>query len=363
MKAIIFTLIILIFPLIASADDLSSTKGKIKDTQEHLSQVSQKEGSLLDILENLNKKSSNLSDNIQNTRSKIDSVNIEIEKKINEKKAIELKLSTNREKQSGIIRNMYISRRSSGRLFSISGYSEMSKLTRFIVYLKAIANYRKSMILEYITLQDNLTIVISQTANLKQELTILANSQTQKLDSLTQLGTTHKTTIAKLQKQKDEYIKGIRLLQEQAKEIERRLVLEKAMIAGKFPSKIPWPVTKHEILHKFGMTKEDRFDTEFYNPGIDIKANAGADVFAVVDGIVEYTGWIRGYGNIIILRHSEGYHTLYGNLERISVRMGENILVGTKIGIVSPYGWLEGAKLHFEIRKGKQELNPMNFLS
>ncbi len=96
--------------------------------------------------------------------------------------------------------------------------------------------------------------------------------------------------------------------------------------------------------------------------GLDISANAGTPVLAGTDGTVEYAGRKGGYGNLVILRHSDGYETYYGHLSVISVTEGDNITNGQKIGLVGSTGKSTGPHLHFEVRKDNKVRNPLFFL-
>jgi lipoprotein NlpD len=96
--------------------------------------------------------------------------------------------------------------------------------------------------------------------------------------------------------------------------------------------------------------------------GLDISANAGTPVLAGSNGTVEYASRKGGYGNLVILRHSDGYETYYGHLSVISVKEGDGITKGQKIGLVGSTGNSTGPHLHFEVRKDNKVRNPLFFL-
>jgi murein DD-endopeptidase MepM/ murein hydrolase activator NlpD len=77
---------------------------------------------------------------------------------------------------------------------------------------------------------------------------------------------------------------------------------------------------------------------------------------------VEYAGRKGGYGNLIILKHSDGYETYYGHLSVISVKEGDDITKGQKIGLVGSTGHSTGPHLHFEVHKDNKVRNPLFFL-
>ncbi|MBN2225570.1 MAG: peptidoglycan DD-metalloendopeptidase family protein [Deltaproteobacteria bacterium] len=96
--------------------------------------------------------------------------------------------------------------------------------------------------------------------------------------------------------------------------------------------------------------------------GLDISANAGTPVLAGRDGTVEWAGRKGGYGNLVVLRHSDGYETYYGHLSVISVKVGDKVAKGKKIGLVGSTGKSTGPHLHFEVRKDNKVRNPLFFL-
>lgn len=97
--------------------------------------------------------------------------------------------------------------------------------------------------------------------------------------------------------------------------------------------------------------------------GIDISSPAGTAIKASDSGKVIYSGnTIRGYGNLIILRHSEDYVTVYGHNEVNLVEEGESVERGQIIGKVGQTGRATGPHLHFEIRKKNKAVDPLLFL-
>ena len=122
--------------------------------------------------------------------------------------------------------------------------------------------------------------------------------------------------------------------------------------------RLPWPV-KGKLALGFGQQQEKRFNTKIFNPGIDISPES-EEVKAVSDGKVVYSSWLRGYGNFIILQHDGGFYTVYANLKEVFADVGETISQSQTIARVSGSG--AENNLHFEIRKGKEQLDPLEWL-
>ena len=97
--------------------------------------------------------------------------------------------------------------------------------------------------------------------------------------------------------------------------------------------------------------------------GLDIQGPYGAQVKAMAKGTVAFAGPKGGYGNCIILKHGNGFETLYGHLSKILVRTGEQIEIGQQIGNIGSTGRSTGPHLHYEIHKYGQKINPQPFLN
>jgi murein DD-endopeptidase MepM/ murein hydrolase activator NlpD len=94
--------------------------------------------------------------------------------------------------------------------------------------------------------------------------------------------------------------------------------------------------------------------------GVDYGAATGTPVRSVGDGVVEFAGVQGGYGNVVILKHSNSHTTLYGHLSRINVRKGVSVKQGQNIGAVGATGWATGPHLHFEFRVNGAHHDPLS---
>jgi murein hydrolase activator len=105
-----------------------------------------------------------------------------------------------------------------------------------------------------------------------------------------------------------------------------------------------------------------RFNTVTVQKGIDIRAAEGAEVHAIGTGSVVFSGWLKGYGNLVIVDHGSAFHSLYAHLSNSQVDVGTAVEEGEKIGQVGDTGSLKGSYLYFEIRKGGQAVDPLPWL-
>jgi murein hydrolase activator len=130
---------------------------------------------------------------------------------------------------------------------------------------------------------------------------------------------------------------------------------------GSFRGRLPWP-TEGRIIAAYGAQVHPRFGTRTQRNGVDIEANQGRDVGAVYAGHVIYTGWFKGYGNLIILDHDNEYYTLYAHMAEIQVKEGDDVRQGQRIGTVGDTGSLEGPRLYFEVRYQGKPQDPEQWL-
>ncbi len=94
--------------------------------------------------------------------------------------------------------------------------------------------------------------------------------------------------------------------------------------------------------------------------GVDYGAPSGTPVRVVGDGIVEFAGWQNGYGQVVEIKHGNERSTLYAHLSAMSVRKGERVVQGQRIGAVGATGWSTGPHLHFEFRVHGAHQDPLS---
>jgi septal ring factor EnvC (AmiA/AmiB activator) len=122
--------------------------------------------------------------------------------------------------------------------------------------------------------------------------------------------------------------------------------------------KLPWPV-KGRVLAKYGQL---RAGGPLKWQGLVIGAERGAQVRAPFHGRVVYADWLPGLGLLIVLDHGGGYMSLYGHNEQVYRRVGDRVAPGDALAAVGEAAGLGRPGLYLEIRKGKQTLDPQDWL-
>jgi murein DD-endopeptidase MepM/ murein hydrolase activator NlpD len=109
------------------------------------------------------------------------------------------------------------------------------------------------------------------------------------------------------------------------------------------------------IRNKLGISKR--------SSGIELRARDGTDIRAVSSGDVVFSGYLRGYGNTIVIYHGYKYYTVTSRIEKILVEKGRKVKRGQTIGIMGDTATLFDEGLYFEIRQGKTSLDPLLWLN
>jgi murein DD-endopeptidase MepM/ murein hydrolase activator NlpD len=117
-----------------------------------------------------------------------------------------------------------------------------------------------------------------------------------------------------------------------------------------------WPVAG-EVTSRFGPRNGS------FHDGIDIAAPEGTPVLAAADGYVMFSDVLRGYGNVVILRHTNGYMTVYAHNKVNLVKEEQFVRRGDRLATVGKSGRASGANLHFEVRRNNQARDPLPYLS
>lgn len=99
-----------------------------------------------------------------------------------------------------------------------------------------------------------------------------------------------------------------------------------------------------------------------FHDGLDIAADFGTPVMATADGLVIWAAPHSGYGNAVVLYHSNGITTRYGHLSKISVESGQRVRRGDQLGNVGSTGRSTGPHVHYEVRENDQPVDPQRYM-
>lgn len=113
-----------------------------------------------------------------------------------------------------------------------------------------------------------------------------------------------------------------------------------------------WPTTARRITQYFS----------WRHSGVDIAGPPNNKIFAAANGVVELSGWQRGYGNTVVINHGNGRKTRYAHASKLFVRSGQHVAKGETIAMVGSTGRSTGPHLHFEMLVSGRRVNPLTFV-
>ncbi len=117
-----------------------------------------------------------------------------------------------------------------------------------------------------------------------------------------------------------------------------------------------------KINSPFGMRTHPSYGTQEFHQGVDFEAETGDDVYAAAGGKVTYAGRQKGYGKVVIIDHGRNISSVYAHLSETSVRKGDQVESGQRIGKVGVSGNATGSHLHLELRVSGEAVNPLDYM-
>lgn len=128
-------------------------------------------------------------------------------------------------------------------------------------------------------------------------------------------------------------------------------------VRGRAPDRILWPIDEGRWVRGFGYVRTTRPD--LIHRGVDISAPVGTVVRAAADGIVAYSdNGVRGYGNVVMIVHRNGWMSLYAHNARTTVQPGYRVRRGERIALVGMTGITHGPHVHFELWQNGRAVDP-----
>lgn len=262
--------------------------------------------------------------------------------------------------------------------------SELPDLLNFREYYDTLLAYDQLVIKDYrvqiealntahLALQEEKKALLDSMAKVKEQETVLDTSRQDRLALLAKVKTEKKLyqlALDELQEAADKLsgtlaeLKAEAAKQKQKKK--RRITVKKKRPTnfgfenhkGKLNPPVPGTVTT-----LFGKNTQGKFGITTFANGIDIKTAPGTQISAIYDGKVVYAGFLRGYGNLLIIDHGQQYYSLVSRAENFFKQEGDTVVKGEVIGIMSDQDGLLGEGLHFEIRHGTDPENPLQWVN
>jgi len=288
-----------------------------------------------------------------------------------------LQLDADRRRLAWRLREMYKRGRSADLEYVLSAQSFGDLVTR-TYYLARIAQEDRAQMLLTQARRGQVQDTKARLESRQRELDRLKKETDRERQSLSQLRAERRALLSKVRLDAKSNEAAAQQLEQASRRIQALIgQLEKQRLAaergvpgtkplpllgdfGQNKGRLPWPVTGR-VARSFGTQTNPRFGTTTFNSGIDIAVASGTPFSAVAKGRVDYVNVLEGYGKCAIINHGGGFYTLYANASDILVTVGKEVAAGEIIGRVGDTGSTIGTALHFEIRKGREALNPLDW--
>ena len=192
---------------------------------------------------------------------------------------------------------------------------------------------------------------------LVEENNLLEQTKDEKQLLLTQIRTQarlHRQAIEEMRQASEQLSRSIASLKSRLQVSERGFVANK----GSLP-----PPVDGVIITLYDQEKVNKLGIARKSQGIELAAPDGTPVVAVAEGEVIFSGYLRGYGNTVIIHHGLQYYTVTSRIEKLLVAKGQQVRAESSIGIMGDTAVLFDEGLYFEIRHGRDSLDPLIWLN
>ena len=353
---------------------LDSIKNELDKGRQKLRELSTQEGTVSARLEQVEH-------NIATSETYLRQVSIKIDSASNAVGRLSVQLdSANRElarRQSLMkqrLRAMYKSGRTSLSLLVLTSRS-MADLLHRARYYSDLNRYDRRLASNIMATRQKITENKQSLELEEKRLTSLLRAKETEHGAFVAEQVSHQKLLGQVRVQKEQYVKMIQELETAEKELQNivstlekskrtkvRSAYEKSLNATfeKEKGELPWPISG-PVVTEFGKVVHSVYKTVTMNTGIDIGASKGEKVHCVASGKVAYVGWMRGLGKIVIVDHG-GYYTTYAMLDEALAAKDDKVSAGAVLGVVGEPNPFEQPKLHFEIRRSTEAVDPVEWL-
>jgi septal ring factor EnvC (AmiA/AmiB activator) len=261
---------------------------------------------------------------------------------------------------------------------------DTAKMLKAIRYLRDISHYDQEMINRYrdslkrlgqrqnelTALLDKLKSEEEQLAKLDESLEDKKKERERLLAAVRKEKRSYERSVTELKESSNQLLKILRDSEKREQEARRKKdtrqppVKEEGGGDGEFVRQrgvLPWP-TQGSVMIPYGSQMDPVLSLSLFSSGIHIRAPLGTQVKAVHGGKIVYADSFKGYGQLVILTHGGGYHSLYGNLSKIFLKNGAIIREQQTLGEVGESSILGSSGLYFEIRYKGKPLDPQQWL-
>jgi septal ring factor EnvC (AmiA/AmiB activator) len=333
--------------------------------QEELLTIDSKEKDILEEIERLEMKSAKNRDALREVSSRIQAIEDAIEDGQNRVKTLNRSL---RDLESCFTRRL-IALYKFGRtgylalLMSSDGIQELEKTMR---YMSSIMDRDREVAESVLEKRSQIERELAGLEENKAALEVLRKAKDARRELFERYIEAKVYVLMKARREKEFYAKAVKELKQAADGLTQTMIRleteEKGITSLKglapMKGKLSLPL-RGRIIRDLQKSGSNPF---MHKKGVYITGSAGEEVRSVCSGRVDYSGWFKGYGQLMIVNHGAHYFTLFAHLQERAKEQGEMLSEGEPVGIAGDPGWNLGPGVYFEIRKGGEHLDPEKWL-
>lgn len=367
-------------PIQSEKKKLEQTQKQLREEREKAADARRRETSLLAELEQIDRRLADKQRDVTRLDARVRGVQTEIQSLGGEIQRLEASRGGQQEALARRLRVLYKIHNQGAALPLILGGDDVIARATVVRQLGSVTALDARLISEYRLTSESLADRRGREDARRRELGTLRAEATREQAEIDRDAAKRRTLLARVRDERAYHERMVGELTEASRRLEtfiRDLQAKQRRVArvppprapGETPSvgfgelrgRLPWPASGR-ILTAFGAQVHPRFGTKTFRNGVDIEASEGTDVAAVYAGHVVFTGWFKGYGNLIILDHGHEYYTLYAHVAEILVKEGDDVRQTQRIGTVGNTGSLAGPRLYFEVRYQGRPQDPEQWL-
>ncbi|GAB4388894.1 MAG: peptidoglycan DD-metalloendopeptidase family protein [Thermodesulfovibrionales bacterium] len=339
---------------------------QIKEQKRKLQKAEKLEGVTLTELDRANRRLNEVENELRRYKARLRKTESEIVGVEAEIAGLEKKIAQRREWIKRRLRYMYMNGMTGDVLVVLGTSEDLSQLLRRWRYLEALAAYEKRVVDGFREdlaalgrTRDRLESLRADLRDQKAQVERTRESVEARKEQKAQL-------LAAVRKERAAYEKMLKDLKAASTELLKIIQeSERLQYAGQgfrgLKGRLPWPV-EGRVAIPYGTQKDLRFDTPVFRNGVYIEVPEESVARAVHGGRVVFADWFKGYGQLVIVNHGGGYHSLYANLSEIFLKAGDIIEGNAQVGRVGESNVFNKSALYFEIRYKGKPLDPAQWL-
>ncbi len=339
--------------------DLNTLKREIRENRRLTKRARLRRGSLLKEIDDLSRWHNALQQDLEKLAADKENAQLQVEKQKLKTARLEKDLAEIREKFCRRLKIRYCQPRGKWLDF-LGGDADLTENLNSLVYTRRVLEADRKLQNSYLSL---LAEIKKHNLELEKRLRFLAHLERQQADKMATL----EENIAKKNdllykirhqvKEHEELVAELEAVASRLKRMTCKTGLGKSGFA-ELKGSLPMPVAG-VVVSFFGIEKDIRFATATRNKGIEIECKSGTPVKVVYKGEVAFADWMKGYGNLLVVDHGGGYHTVYAHLDKFTCKVHDQLQSADVVGGVGSGVFSDTPSLYFEIRKDGIPQDPL----